>query len=164
MIALDLPLRAQAPAEYQVKAAFLYNFAKFVEWPAADSHSTFCIGILGTDPFGHQIEETLAGKTLNGRPVTITRYARPEEALACQVVFVAAPAASLKSVLRLLGEKAVLTVGDAPSFCQSGGIIGFQVADQKIRFAINVEAAERAQLKLSSKLLSLAAEVVGKRR
>jgi len=164
LVALALPLAAQAPTEYQVKAAFLYNFAKFVEWPVNAPGTRFCIGILGTDPFGPLIDETLAGRTLGSRGVVVRRFSRPEDAFDCQIVFVASSATPLKLLLRRFEGKAVLTVGDAPAFCQSGGIIGFQVAERRIRFAVNLEAAERAQLQLSSKLLSLATKVWGSRR
>jgi hypothetical protein len=164
LMARASPLCAQAPTEYQVKAAFLYNFAKFVEWPGNSPATPFCIGILGSDPFGPMIDETLDGKTLGGRRVVIRRFDQPEEALGCEIVFIASAAEPLKSWLRYFQSKAILTVGDAPAFCQSGGIIGFQVADQRVRFAVNLEAARRAQLKMSSKLLSLAARVWGNQR
>jgi hypothetical protein len=164
LAALALPIAAQGPTEYQVKAAFLYNFAKFVEWPADAPGESFCIGILGSDPFGPLIDQTLAGKTLGGRAVVVHRFSRPEDAFACQIVFLASPATSLKPALKRFENRAVLTVGDAPAFCQSGGIVGFEIVDQRIRFAVNLEAADRAQLKLSSKLLSLATKVWGKPR
>ncbi len=164
VLALALPLAAQGPSEYQVKAAFLFNFAKFVDWPADAPGESFCIGILGSDPFGPLIDQTLAGKTLGGRAVVVRRFSRPEDAFACQIVFLASPATSLKPALKRFENRAVLTVGDAPAFCQSGGIVGFEVVDQRIRFAVNLEAADRAQLKLSSKLLSLATRVWGKPR
>jgi hypothetical protein len=163
-LTLALPLAAQGPSEYQVKAAFLYNFAKFVEWPADAPGQPFCIGILGADPFGPLIDETLNGKTLGGRGVVVRRFSRPEDALACQIVFVAISAAPLKPLLKRFENRSVLTVGEAPAFCQSGGIIGLEVSDQRIRFAVNREAADRAQLKLSSKLLSLATRIWGERR
>jgi len=164
LLALALPLAAQGPSEYQVKAAFLYNFAKFVEWPSDAPGQPFCIGILGADPFGPLIDETLTGKTLGGRVVVVRRFSRPEDAFACQIVFVAVSAAPLKPLLKRFENRSVLTVGDAPAFCQSGGMIGLEVADQRIRFAVNREAADRAQLKLSSKLLSLATRIWGDRR
>ncbi len=163
LLALAQPLSAQEPTEYQVKAAFLYNFAKFVDWPE-DAAATFCIGILGPDPFGPLIDETMAGRTVGSRSVVVRRFNRPEESLGCQIVFVARSVTPLKLVLKRFEGKAVLTVGDAPAFCPSGGIIGFQVAERRIHFAINLEAAERSQLRLSSKLLSLATKVWGNRR
>jgi len=164
LLALALPVFAQAPSEYQVKAAFLYNFAKFVEWPADREGTPFCIGVLGPDPFGGLIDETLAGKMLGTRNVVVRRFSRPEDASICQIVFVAESATPLKLVLKRFEGRAVLTVGETPAFCQSGGIVGFQVADRRIRFAVNLEAADRAQLKLSSKLLSLATKVWGNRQ
>jgi len=163
-LAPAVPLRAQAPTEYQVKAAFLYNFAKFVEWPENTPGMPFCIGILGPDPFGSVIDQTLAGKTLDGRRVVIRRFERPEEAFGCEIVFVASASRSPAPLLERFQNKAVLTVGDEPAFCQSGGIIGFQLAGQRVRFAVNLEAAQRAQLKVSSKLLSLATKIWGSRR
>jgi len=164
LIAPAVPLCAQAPTEYQVKAAFLYNFAKFVGWPESAPGASFCIGVLGADPFGPVIDETLAGKTLDGRRVVIRRFDRPEEALGCEIVFVGSAAKPSKALLERFYGRPVLTVGETPAFCQNGGVIGFEVVGQRVHFAVNLEAAQRAQLKMSSKLLSLATRVWGSQR
>ncbi len=146
----------QPAEEYHVKAIFLYNFAKFVEWPADSPPGEMCIGILGDDPFGGELQQVVAGKTVNGHGFTVKRL-KPETAKTCQIVFVAiSEKKRFKAILDLLRGAGVLTVGESPGFCESGGVINFEVVDSKVRFDVNLGAAERARLKLSSKLIGLA--------
>jgi hypothetical protein len=156
----DSSAHAQYPSEYEVKAAFLYNFAKFVEWPpnlAANAHDPFVIGIVGRDPFGDAVEQTLLRKTLNGRPLAVQRVKREEEARGCQILFVSpSERKRLKALLANLQGNPVLTVGDVENFCKSGGMIAFTLEDNRVRFEINVDAAQRVGLRISSRLLSLA--------
>jgi hypothetical protein len=143
--------------EYEVKAAFLYKFASFVEWPAEAQSSTLCIGVVGQDPFGSMLDRVVKGKSINGRNFAIRRYKSAKEAAACQIVFVSSSERTrLHTILEYLRRSSVLTVSDIPGFCQNGGMIDFEILDQKVRFAINPEAAEQAHLKLSSKLMSVA--------
>ncbi len=150
----------ESPAlEYQVKAAFLYNFARFVEWPAreASPSAEITIGVLGSDPFGEALDRTIAGKSVNGRALKVVRLKDARDAPRCQILFVELPTESaLAGVLEAVGRAPVLTVGDAESFTRKGGVIRFFMEDNKVRFAINVDAAQRAGLKISSKLLALA--------
>jgi hypothetical protein len=145
-----------AADEYHVKAVFLYNFAKFVEWPADSPAGPMCIGIIGDDPLGPELEQIVNGKTVNGRGFTVKRL-KAETARTCQIVFVAlSEKKRFKNILGLLKGAEVLTVGESLGFCESGGVINFEIVDSKVHFEVNLDAAERARLKLSSKLIGLA--------
>jgi len=151
---------AQSPSEYEVKAVFLYNFAKFVEWPSelpSDASDPFVIGIVGRDPFGTAVEQSLLRKTLNGRPLAIKRFRNEQDARGCQVLYISASERKrVKPLLASLQGDPVLTVGDTEEFVQAGGVIAFTLEDNRVRFEINMDAAQQAGLKISSKLLSLA--------
>jgi hypothetical protein len=159
--------RPAASPEYAVKSAFLYNFATFVEWPAgapSASAPQLTICVLGADPFGESLDQVVAGKTIGARPLAIKRVSRVSEAADCAVVFVGAgEGLRLPSLFADLRGLPVLTVGDADGFAEAGGIIGMFVENNRVRFEINLGAAEKARLKISSKLLSLA-RIVGTRR
>jgi uncharacterized protein DUF4154 len=152
--------RAAPPGEYQVKAAFLYNFTKFVEWPRRSSRlspTAFRIGILGEDPFGGAIEGITKEKTVGGRAILVRRLKNAEEARTCEVVFISVSEQShLGLILGQLEGAGVLTVGDMEGFAKLGGVINFVMENQEVHFDINVDASERAGLRISSKLLSLA--------
>jgi hypothetical protein len=150
-------LRAQAANEYEVKAAFLYKFASFVEWPPESANSPLCIAVVGQDPFGAALDEVAKGKSINGRGFLIKRFKSGQDASACHIVFISASEKSrVRSILDRLQGISILTVSDIPGFCQGGGMIDFELLDQKIRFEINPEAAGRAGLRVSSKLLNVA--------
>lgn len=155
--------RAQVAGEYQVKAAFLYNLARFVEWPPGhwnDPATPFQLCVLGEDPFGADLDRTVRGKNINGREVRISRSARIENLPRCDVLFVSASEQGrLPVIFAALGEREVLTVGDMAPFAQMGGIINFTLVDNSVRFEINIEAADRAGLSISSQLLKLATVV-----
>lgn len=148
------------PTEYQVKAAFLLNFAKFIDWPEssfASPQAPFSICILGADPFGAEIDETLHGQTLDGRAVIVQRLRDATGLRRCQVGFISASEKShLADIFQAVRGAHVLLVGESPGFASAGGAIQFQLRDNRVRFSINPEAAERAGLRVSSKLLSLA--------
>lgn len=148
------------PTEYQLKAAFLFNFAKFVEWPTgsfASLQSPFSICILGTDPFGAMIDETLQGQTIGQHAVTVLRMREAAQLRRCQVAFISASEkGNLPQILQALRGASVLLVGESPGFVAAGGAIQFEMQDGRVRFLINPDAAERAGLQVSSKLLSLA--------
>jgi hypothetical protein len=146
----------QAPSEYQVKAAFLFNFAKFVEWPE-QQRGPFAICILGKDPFGEAIERVMEGKTVNERPIVIRRTGDLAVARSCQVLFVSSSETRrMVEIANALRDASVLSVSEIPRFCLSGGVITFVMESQRVRFQINTRAAVRANLKISSKLLQLA--------
>ena len=145
--------------EYEVKAAFLFNFTKFVEWPPKvfpDANAPFIIGVLGEDPFGDALEKTLSGQVVKGRRVEIRRSRRPEELQNCHILFISqSEGEAIAGILDSLKGKSILTISDAEAFAGSGGIIGFIKQENKIRFEINTEAAAKAHLEISSKLLAL---------
>ncbi len=151
---------ADGPSEYEVKAALLFNFAKFVTWPAgsfASPDAPFTVGIVGDDPFGKALERTLAGKTVGGRQIAIRRWRKVHDRAPCQILFVAtSDRDERKQVLDDVQALPVLTVGDTNDFARQGGIIGLTVEDNRIRFEINPAGADHAHLAISSRLLSLA--------
>lgn len=150
----------QTVEEYQVKAAYLYNFAKFVEWPPqsfASSNAPIVICILGEDPFGGSVQELLRGKTAAGRAVVVRPVADLPGAKGCHMLFVGSGTWRYsRPALRSVSGDGLLTVGEAPGFTAGGGMINFKLDAGRVRFEINVEAARQAHLQISSKLLSLA--------
>lgn len=150
----------QALSEYQVKAAFLFNFGKFVEWPAgsfASPQAPFWVCVLGDDPFGGTLDETLRGKTISGHTVSLTRIRDAGSARGCQIVFISdSEKARLPALLASTRGWNALLVGETEDFAASGGAIQFTVEDKHVRFAINPDAIQRAGLQVSSKLLALA--------
>jgi hypothetical protein len=146
--------------EYKVKAAFIYNFAKFVEWPAqklAGDSAPIVIGVLGSNPFGDELENALKGRQVNGRPVVVRQFDNPEAAKAAHLLFVSLNDES--KLRKALKEYGVLTVGQSELFARNGGIITFTFEDDKLRFEINIGAAEQAGLKISAQLQKLAKNV-----
>jgi hypothetical protein len=148
----------EGPA-YTVKLAFLYNFTKFVEWPATsyrDAGAPLVICIAGHDPFSSDLEQELRTRTARGRSVEV-RTPRPTDALSgCQVLFVPVTEKDQNRIVRDLNGSSTLTVGETEGFASRGGVINFTVQENKVRFEINELAADRAGLKISSKLLSIA--------
>jgi hypothetical protein len=159
-----LPASAQGPSEYEVKAAFLFNFVKFVEWPAGAAGrdpESLRVCVIGKDPFGTGLQEVMKGKSFQGRPFEVHHVSSGQEARSCQVLFISSSEQrNVRSLLRSLGGASVLTVGDAPGDARQGCVIDFLLEDNRVRFEINVKAANLANLKISAKLLSLA-KVVG---
>jgi hypothetical protein len=158
-------LAAGALTEYEVKAGFLYHVGWFVEWPATtvqDRAPTFIIGVLGTNPFGGVLDDVMRGKTIRERPVVIKYYQRVEEAVSSHVLFISASEEPrLPAILAVLERTPVLTVSDLERFTEGGGMIALRLVDRKVHFDINMDATERAGLKLSSQLLRLAKVVHG---
>lgn len=156
--------QAQSATEYQVKAAFLFNFAKFVEWPAdafpsADSALQICV--LGQDPFGREFEQVIVDKAVNGHRIEIAHPDGVPQARACQILFVAASEkARLAVIFQGLKGGSVLIVGDTPGFAAQGGAINFVLDDGRVRFEINLKAAELAHLRISARLLTVAKVVM----
>jgi hypothetical protein len=165
--ALGVPIHPQAPNEYQVKAAFLYNFARFIEWPAElfkEVPPPLVVGVLGEDPFGSTLDQSLNGKSINGRPLTIKRLKWGQNLRDCHLLFICSSEKKrLAQILESLKGASVVTVSDLSNFCQQGGMIGFTLEENKVRFVINRDVAEQAQLRISSKLLTLAKAVLGER-
>ena len=150
-------LLAQGAGEYEVKAAFLYKFASFVEWPIGLTNGPLCIAVVGQDPFGSALDEVVKGKDVDGRGFQIKRFKPGQDTAGCHIVFISASEKGrMRAILAKLQGSGILTVSEIPGFCQAGGMIDFELQDGKIRFEINPDAAERAKLKISSKLLSVA--------
>jgi hypothetical protein len=154
------PATAQdVPLEYQVKAAYLYNFVKFVEWPETARTGPLNICIAGRNPFGDVLADTIKDETIDGRPLTSRVVLEPDPD--CHVLFVpdGAPSAYLRAARRM----PTLTVGETTDFLQQGGVIAFVADGHNIRFAISADAAEQAKLQVSSRLLKLAVNTRGNR-
>jgi hypothetical protein len=148
---------AEAPMEYRVKAAFLYNFARFVEWPEGRRGGPLVIGVLGTDPLHGALVETVRGKSVDDRPIEVRRLAGVEGVSGCAILFVSASERDRwHEILRPLRHSAVLTVGDGPGFLASGGVMNFYLDENRVRFELNPAAAGRSRLKLSAQLIRLA--------
>jgi hypothetical protein len=147
---------AQSASEYEVKAAFLYKFASFVEWPST-VRAPICIGVLGADRFGKSLDRVVRGKQVGNRGFAIRRFSTAGAAAHCEILFISASEeGKYHEILKLLRGKPVLTVSEIPGFCEHGGAINLKVVDSKIRFEINPAAGQRSGLHFSSKLLSLA--------
>lgn len=153
-----------APSEYELKAVFLFNFAQFVEWPGASFTSAgapFTICVLGEDPFGGQLDETVKGELVLGHPLTVERHRDAAQLDNCHILFIgSSELKNLEGVLASLGGRAVLTVSDIDRSAERGTIIQFANDRNRLRLRINVAAAKSAGLTLSSKLLR-PAEIVG---
>jgi hypothetical protein len=150
---------AQETPEYRLKAAFLYNFALFTEWPA-EVGSTLTLCVVGPDPFGDELNG-LQGKAVGTRSLAVQRRAAGQSAAGCQLVFVAAPAiAGLPRVLEQVKGQPVLVVTDSPGAAQQGATLNMAVASNRVSFEANLRSARAAGLTLSSRLLRLATEVI----
>ncbi len=158
------PPADRAP-EHALKAAFLYNFAKFVTWPAEPSspeNAAFCIGVVGEDPTFEALEELVEGKTIDGRPIRVERFKGLHSLDPCHILFIPeGTSSSTKETIRSASAPGVLTVGEADDFARLGGVIRLFMEEKKMRFEINPAAAEEAGLYISSKMLALARLVEG---
>jgi hypothetical protein len=155
--------QTQVAREYQIKAVFLFNFAQFIEWPAASFRETdaIVIGVLGENPFGTYLDEAVRGEEVRGHPLVVQHYRQVEDVKACHILFInATEMHQIKQVLASLKSKSILTVSDATNFTKQGGIIRFFTENKKTRIRINLDAAKDANLTISSKLLRLA-DIVG---
>jgi hypothetical protein len=152
-------------SEYKIKAAYLYNFAKFVEWPAevlADPSLPLSICIIGKDPFGKAID-TIKNKTIKGRKLLIRRFTSIDDLKDCHVIFISpSEKKNLARILEKIKDMHMLTVSDIDGFAERGGMINLNKVKNKIRLEINIDAAQYAGLKVSSKLLKIAKIIKGK--
>ncbi|RPJ48001.1 MAG: YfiR family protein [Candidatus Latescibacterota bacterium] len=155
---------AGQPSEYEIKAAFLYNFAKFVTWPEwkfDGKDAPIVIAVLGGDPFGEVLDQTVKDKTIAGRPLHVRRIQSVRESKGVHLLFFGRMAAAdLERAVHGLDKEGLLAVGDSDGFALRHGTIGFFMEENRVRFEVNVAAAEAAGLKISSKLLQLA-RVIG---
>lgn len=159
VFAIGFKCHAQ-PTEYQIKAAFIYNFARFVDWPTqafADATSPMTIGLLGKNVFGDDLQQVINGKAIKGHPLQFKQFNSMPDATNCQVLFISSSEKShFSRILARLQGTSVLTVSETDGFIEGGGMINLKIVDQKVRFEINNDAAKKAGLTISSKLLSLA--------
>ncbi len=158
--------QSAAPDEYRIKAAFVYNFAKFVEWPAGafkNATDPIAICVLG-NPFGDRLEATVRGKQIDQRRVVVREVSSAADTAGCHILFVSGSVRRLADVLERVHTAPILTVGDAANFSADGGVIGFKLENDKVRLEVNTCAAERAGLRISSRLLSLATIVKEEKR
>jgi hypothetical protein len=175
-LAAETQTGSEVNREYQVKAAFLYNFIKFVDWPeeTSDTNKPIIIGIIGKDSFGDAFEP-IKDKPVKDRKVIIKRFEglsqmdksgkhpQTEAIRECDLLFIcSSEKGKLKETLDLLKDRSVLTIADMPGFLEAGGIVNFVIEENKVGFEINVAAAENAKLKIRSQLLRLAKRVVEK--
>jgi hypothetical protein len=151
------------PTEYEVKATYLYNFSRFVEWPhkvTQTQSDSFSICVLGQDPFGTALNAILADETIAGKSVQAKRIPTPQDAVNCRVLFISSSENTrLKQIFATLGDASVLTVSDLPEFTQRGGMVQFILEGSRVRFEVNLATAEHAGLTLSSELLKVAINV-----
>lgn len=151
------------PTEPQVKAAYLYNFGKFVSWPSGREavSGTFQICILGRDPFGSVLESTIAGESIDSKKITVQRAQRVQDAAGCNILFISTSEENhLAPILSEAERMRLLTVSDIPHFAERGGVIGLVNQQDRIRFEVNRKSAEDSHLQLSSELLKVAVRVI----
>ncbi len=152
-----------APTEYEVKAAFIYYFAKFVDWPAsafAGAGAPLVIGICGSDPFDGRLDQIVAGKSVNGRPLEVRRLSPSADLTQCHILYISpAERRNTPVILQSLANTPVLTVSEIDGFTQSGGIINFFLLQSKVKFEISPENARQAELGLRAQLLRVAVTV-----
>ena len=168
--ALTISIRVTAqkplPREFQIKAVFLFNFTQFVQWPStafATSNSPLVIGILGEDPFGSYLDETVNGEVVDNHPLVVERFATSEDIRDCHILFINLKEKDeIRRALDDLKSQPVLTISDADPFAKMGGMIGFFTENSRIRIRINVDRTDEENLIISSKLLSLA-EIVSQK-
>jgi hypothetical protein len=152
--AANAPTVAQ---EYDLKAAFLFNFARYVEWPAeafATGATPITIGILGEDPFGPSLDDIVANEDVRSRKLVVRRFASIDQVEPCHILFISASQAGhMEQIAARLAHRSVLTVGDVNGFTTRFGMIGFEMARNRVRLRINLAAAKAARLTISSMLL-----------
>lgn len=158
-------LPAQALSEYDVQAAYLYNFGKFVHWPAdvSAASSSFDICILGQNPFGGALDRLIANEQIGGKPIRRRDIPRAAEAQGCAIVYISdSEAPDLRRIVAALNGKGALLVSGLPHFCEEGGAIQFVMHHDRVRFEVNLDAASANRLTISSELLKVAVAVMGK--
>ena len=150
------------PSQYEVEAVYLYDFGKFVRWPAEQNAAPLEICIAGEDPYGDALQKVIAGETINGRQLAVRRVTRPEDEQECSILFInSSQKAHLAATLAAVAGKPVLTVSEIPDFLDRGGMVQFQVVSNRVRFSVNLAATSLSHLSLSSELLKVALSVTG---
>jgi YfiR/HmsC-like len=162
-LCVTAPVAAQEATENQVKAAYLFNFTKFVRWPAAAAApDRFNICVIGDQPFAASLDTIIQGESVDGRPLVRLEPDSIDAARGCQILFIGSGArAHGARYLDAVRDAPVLTVGDTSTFLDQGGTIRFVRTGDRLRFDVNLPAASRAGLEISSKLLRVARDRVG---
>jgi hypothetical protein len=160
---MGVAVSAQPVSEYDVEAAYLYNFGKFVQWPdSAKKNPTFDICILGDDPFGGTLDKLIANDHMAGRPIRKRIISRSAEATGCAIVYISdSEAGNLRRILSRFAGSGVLLVSNLPDFAQQGGMVQFVIEGDRVRFKVNLNPANQSHLVLSSELLKVAVNVTG---
>jgi hypothetical protein len=166
LVPMAISAEPSRPGEYEVKAAFLYNFIKFTAWPGEEmskSGEPFVIGVLGKDPFGAALDKVVEGETVYKKPIVTKRFSRLEDAASSHVLFISSSEGNnLPAILRALDNHSVLTVSEIENFAQRGGVINLKKENERIVFEINIDAAKQAGLTMNAQLLKLAKIVKGR--
>lgn len=153
-------LAQKQSAEYRFKAVYLFNFLQFIEWPPntfSDPAAPLVIGIIGLDPFGDLLDQTVRGELINGHPIVVHRFTRPEDVRGCHLLFIPrSERARITSILSKIDTNTIVTVSEVNGFAEQGGDINFYVEDGKLRFEVNEQAIRNSSIKMSSRLLKLA--------
>lgn len=158
LMSILTPVYAQDPTDDQVKANFLLNFSKFIDWPSdafATPDAPFVLGILGIDPFGKYIDDLVSKEEIANRTIVVRRYNNLQDVLECQILYINQPWKT-EEVLSVLKGKSILSVSDDPGFAKAGGIIQFYNDSSAVKLEINGLAAKEAKMSISSKLLRIA--------
>jgi hypothetical protein len=161
LVSFSVSAQLARPSEPELKAAFVYNFIKFTEWPAekmTNKGEPFVIGVLGKDPFGTVLDKVIEGESFHQKPIVVRRFSHMgESASNSQVLFISASEESnLAAILKLIEGKAILTVSEIENFAHRGGVIKLAKESNKLAFEINVDAAKHAGLAMNAQLLRLA--------
>jgi hypothetical protein len=154
-----MPVRAQIKpaAAYQIKAAYLYNFTRFVEWPDDAVRSAFIIGVVGHKDLSEYLEAIVSGEKINNRPIRVRYFRNLNEVDDCNILFLSSTDATMiREGITSMNRRSILTVSDAEDFLQWGGMVRFYTQENKIRIQINASSARAGNLQISSKLLNVA--------
>jgi hypothetical protein len=160
------PAAAAGPAplaEHQIKALYLFNFTKYVEWPASSNATPFTIGVSAAPEVKNDLLEITHGKRIQGREIVVRTITTAQDVQACQLVFIGATdKPRIAALLQMAQDEVILTVGDAESFLALGGMVNFMRQENKLRIEIGLDAVQRARLVMSAKLLAVAGSVKGR--
>jgi YfiR/HmsC-like len=158
-LAASAKMQDSKHSEFEIKAAYLYNFGRFVAWPpeSLENEKSFQVCVLGRDPFGNALDKILANEKIQGKPAMARRISEASAVKGCQVLFISSSEeARLGQILTVMDSKSVLTVSDISDFSARGGMIEFVRDQERVRFEVNLDAAEAARLTMSSDLLKVA--------
>lgn len=163
VFALCQGLSAQADREHQLKAAFIFNFAKYIQWPQGlgEPNAPFVIGVYGMDSYCNEVSHALTGKLVSGHPIVVVDVEADSSVRNCRILVTGASTEErVSQLLRLCRASSTVLVGDAPDFVSMGGTVGFAIESGKVRFDVNLVTARGESITISSKMLSLARTVI----